>query len=90
LQIDLGAPTALRRLVIHWETAHGKVYDVLAAPDDQLTWTTLATAIAGDGAVDVIDLPAGFTTRFLKFDLQERGTQWGYSIWELELEAPSR
>ena len=41
----------------------------------------------GDGAVDVIELPAGFATRFLKLALKERGTQWGYSIWEIELEA---
>ena len=33
LQIDLGAATALRRVVINWETAHGKVYDVLASQD---------------------------------------------------------
>ncbi len=86
LQIDLGAATALRRVVIAWETAHGKVYDLLASEDGNRDWTTVATVTNGDGAVDVIDLPAGFTTRYLKLALKERGTRWGYSIWELELE----
>ncbi len=31
LQIDLGAPKAVRRMVLYWETAHGKVYDLLAS-----------------------------------------------------------
>lgn len=87
LQIDLGAVTALRRLVITWETAHGKVYDVLAANDGPRDWMAIATVSEGDGAVDVIELPAGFAARFLKLALKERGTSWGYSIWELELEA---
>jgi poly(3-hydroxybutyrate) depolymerase len=88
LQIDLGAATPLRRLVLIWETAHGRVYEVLASADGKGDWTTIAAETNGDGAVDVIDLPDGFTTRFLKLVLTERGTEWGYSIWEIELESP--
>jgi predicted esterase len=88
LQIDLGARTPVCRMVISWETAYAKVYDVLASKDGKRDWTTVASVTDGDGAVDVIELPAGFTTRFLKLDLKERGTQWGDSIWEIELESP--
>ena len=42
---------------------------------------------AGDGAVDVIEFPPGFSTRFLKLAIALRGTQWGDSIWEIELES---
>ncbi len=46
----------------------------------------MATETAGDGGVDVIEIPDGFAARFLKLLMKERGTQWGYSIWEIELE----
>ena len=87
LQIDFGAPTALRRLVIDWETAHGKVYDLLASPNGQDNWKTLFRETQGDGGVDLVEFPAGFRTRFLRLDMKERGTQWAYSIWEIEAES---
>jgi predicted esterase len=87
LQIDLGAVKAVRRMVFYWETAHGKVYDLLASKTGKGDWTTLATETAGDGGVDVIEIPDGLQPRFLKLMMKERGTQWGYSIWEIEVES---
>ncbi len=87
LLIDLGAPTAPRRMLITWETAYGKVYDLLASPNGRDHWTTVAHQPQGDGAVDVIEFPSGFSTRFLKLAIALRGTQWGDSIWEIELES---
>lgn len=86
IQIDLGAVTSLRHLLIYWETAHGKVYDVLASKDGRNDWTTVATITDGDGGVDLIEFPPGFSARFLKLVMTARGTQWGYSIWEMALE----
>lgn len=86
LTIDLGALMMPRRLLIYWETAHGKVYDLMASKDGRQDWKSIATIRDGDGAVDMIEFPAGFSTRFLKLVMAERGTEWGYSIWEIEVE----
>ena len=86
LTIDLGASISPRRLLIYWETAHGKVYDVLASQDGQHDWTSIATITNGNGAVDLVEFPPGVSARFLKLVMTERGTEWGYSIWEIELE----
>lgn len=84
-QLDLGGPRPLRRLVIIWETAYTKTYEVRASRGDG-QWQTVATVVAGDGGVDVIELPPGFAASVVRLDLTERGTQWGHSIWEVEWE----
>lgn len=87
LQIDLGAAVPLHRMTIHWETAHASVYELLvsstAADGD---WRSAAAITDGDGTIDVIDFPPGFEARRLRLDMTSRGTRWGYSIWEIELE----
>ncbi len=85
LVIDLGKRQPLRSLLIFWETAFGQAYDVLVS-DDGRDWTPVFSTATGDGAADEVVFPAGCTARWLKLDFKQRGTQWGYSIWELELE----
>jgi hypothetical protein len=82
--VDLGRPTAVHTLTILWETAYGSVYDVLAS-DDGTEWRPVFTETASDGCADEIPL-GDLETRWLKMAFRERGTQWGYSIWEIELE----
>jgi poly(3-hydroxybutyrate) depolymerase len=85
LQIDLGEPTAIRQVVVRWENAYAKAYDLLASADGE-TWTTVFTQKEGDGVVDVIPVPGDVQPRYLKLVCKERSTQWGDSIWEIELE----
>ncbi len=85
LAIDLHQVTPLHSLTIFWETAYAKVYDVLVSADGD-TWTRFYGTTEGDGDVDVIDFPAGTEGRHLRLDCHDRGTQWGDSIWEIELE----
>ena len=82
--IDLGRPTELNRIIFHWETAYGKEYKI-SISDDNTHWETVYKEDNSDGAKDVIDLH-GIRTRYLKIDFIQRGTRWGYSIWELELD----
>ena len=85
LQIDLGKPTSIKQVVVHWENAYAKAYDLLASADGE-AWTNVFTQADGDGVVDVIPVPANVQPRYLKLVCQERATQWGDSIWEIELE----
>ena len=78
--IDLGRPTEFSEFVIHWEVAYGKVYDILVSNDNNKIFSEENS----DGKIDDIKL-AEQIARFIKIDFKKRGTEWGYSIWEMEI-----
>lgn len=82
LTVDLGTPTRLGRAVLRWEAAYGKAYR-LEVSDDNVTWRTAATVDDSAGGVDELRLDA--EGRYVRFQGVQRATQWGYSLWELEL-----
>ncbi|MFD6176836.1 MULTISPECIES: galactose-binding domain-containing protein [unclassified Isoptericola] len=82
IAVDLGASYDLSRVRIDWETAYASGYEIQTSPDGE-TWTTVRTVTDGDGFVDELDV-AG-TGRYVRLLATERATQWGFSIYELEV-----
>ncbi|WP_264031627.1 discoidin domain-containing protein [Cellulosimicrobium sp. SH8] len=82
IAVDLGASYDLSQVVIDWETAYGSGYEVQTSPDGE-TWTTVHTVTDGDGGYDELDVAA--TGRYVRLYLTERATQWGFSLYELEV-----
>jgi hexosaminidase len=82
IQVDLGAAVPVKRVVLRWETAYGKAYQIQTS-NDRTTWTTIYTTTSGDGGVD--DLTVNGNGRYLRMYGTQRGTGWGYSLWELEV-----
>jgi hypothetical protein len=82
--LDLGKLTNLNKITMHWEVAYGKEYKILMSTDNT-TWIENVHIKSSDGAVDEINV-GGVATRYIKIEFIQRGTQWGYSIWELQLE----
>ncbi|MGW0217122.1 discoidin domain-containing protein, partial [Micromonospora chokoriensis] len=80
--VDLGATYAVNRVRLAWETAHARAYQVQVSPDNA-TWSTVHTTTAGDGGVD--DLTVTGTGRYLRVYGTQRATQWGYSLWDLNV-----
>lgn len=80
LTVDLGSVQAFQHVQLVWESAFGKAYSIQTSNDGQ-SWTTLRTVTDGDGGVDSLDV-AG-SGRYVRLDLDARGTQWGYSLFEL-------
>lgn len=85
IEIDLTQPMQLTSLTIYWETAFTKRYEVLSSKN-KTEWETIFLEDNSDGVLDVIQLRKPLKTRYLKLLMKERGTQWGHSIWEMELE----
>ncbi|WP_406389648.1 discoidin domain-containing protein [Streptomyces sp. NBC_00887] len=79
IQVDLGAPTAFRKIQLVWDPAYAKSYDVQVS-DDGTNWRTIHTTAAGNGDIDTIDAPT--TARHVRLQLKARGTAWGYSLHE--------
>lgn len=81
IRIDLGAGTAVKRVVLKWEAAYAKAYRVELS-DDGSTWRQIHSTTAGDGGTD--DLTVNGTGRYLRVYGTQRGTPYGYSLWEVE------
>ncbi|GGM22878.1 discoidin domain-containing protein [Promicromonospora citrea] len=82
IAVDLGAPYDLRRVVVDWETAYASGYEIQVSADGE-DWTTVHTVTDGDGLFD--DLEVAGTGRHVRLYATERATQWGFSIYELEV-----
>ncbi|GAA1121740.1 hypothetical protein GCM10009630_19510 [Kribbella jejuensis] len=82
LQVDLGTPTRLGKLVLRWEAAYGSAYTIQVS-DDANTWTTATEITNGDGGTDTLWLDT--TARYVRMQGVHRATQYGYSLYELEV-----
>lgn len=83
LQLDMGKISKIGGIRIAWEPAYGKGYDVLVSVDG-VNFTTVAQITDGDGAVDEIFFDAA-DAQYLKLEFNTLGSQYGYSIYEVEV-----
>lgn len=85
IRVDLGATRTITRVVLRWETAFGRSYQIQTSSDGT-TWTTIHSTTTGAGGVE--DFAVTGSGRFVRMNGTARGTQWGYSLWELEVYGP--
>ncbi|KAB8140075.1 coagulation factor 5/8 type domain-containing protein [Chloroflexia bacterium SDU3-3] len=86
LQVDLGVAQPICRVRLSWEAAYAKAYQVQTS-NDAASWTTIANVTGGDGGVD--DLTVSGSGRYVRVYATARATEYGYSLWELEVYSPS-
>ncbi|MFD8839405.1 discoidin domain-containing protein [Streptomyces griseofuscus] len=82
LQVDLGQESVLSRVVLTWETAYGKDYEIQAS-DNGIDWHVLKTVTGGDGGTD--DLTVSGTGRYVRMQGLTRSSGYGYSLWEFQV-----
>lgn len=87
IQIDLGQPADLCGLVLHWESAYASAYTIQLSQDGR-QWTDRYATEDGDGWTDDIFF-APARARYVRILGRQRATQWGFSLWEVELKGPS-
>ncbi len=80
IQVDLGSSKSLSRVVLNWEAAYARAYQVQVS-DDASTWRTLSTVSNGDGGTDTLTVSG--SGRYLRVYATQRATEWGYSLWEI-------
>ena len=80
LRVDLGAVTTFQHVQLVWEGAYGRAYEIQVS-DDGTTWRPVYGTTTGNGGVDSIDVTA--TGRYVRLHATQRGTGWGYSLYEL-------
>ncbi|MGW0186281.1 discoidin domain-containing protein [Streptomyces sp. NPDC003362] len=82
LQVDLGTSADISRVVLTWEAAYGKAYDIQLS-DNGTDWRTAKSVTAGDGGTD--DLTLSGTGRYVRLKGVTRATGYGYSLWEFQV-----
>jgi hypothetical protein len=88
IQVDLGATYNVTQVVLTWEAAYGRAYQ-LQISSDAATWTTVSSTTTGTGGVQTIPVTA--SGRYVRVYGTVRATAYGYSLWELQVygSAPS-
>ncbi|WP_225652001.1 discoidin domain-containing protein [Streptomyces pseudogriseolus] len=81
-QVDLGQRSDLSRVVLTWEGAYGRSYQIQAS-DDGTDWRTLKTVTGGDGGTD--ELAVTGAGRYVRMLGTERSGGYGYSLWEFQV-----
>ncbi len=83
ITVDLGATYSINRVVLTWEGAYGKNYNILVSTNGN-DWTTAKTLTNQDGGTDEITFNA-VNARYVKMQGVTRALPYGYSLWEMEV-----
>ncbi len=84
LYVDLGSINRVRRVVLRWEAAASKDYDIQVSNTAAGPWTTVFTQPAGDGGVDDIT-GLNANARYVRMYSRQRATIFGNSLFEFEI-----
>ncbi|WP_084714525.1 discoidin domain-containing protein [Streptacidiphilus rugosus] len=82
LQVDLGSTQTICQVVLNWETASGKAYQIQTSADGT-NWTTVYSTTTGPGGTETLNVSG--SGRYIRMYGTQRNTQWGYSLWEFSV-----
>lgn len=82
ITVDLETVFALKKIVLNWENAAGKVYDIELSQNGT-DWTSAAHVDDGKPGVSTFDLN-GAKARYIRVSGTQRTTGYGYSLYEIE------
>ncbi|WOX19988.1 discoidin domain-containing protein [Streptomyces solicathayae] len=89
IQVDLGSRQTVRRVLLDWEAASGRDYDIQVS-DDAADWKTVASVRGKPAGARLDELtfdPA--TARYVRMQGIKRASGFGYSLWRLEVRSTS-
>ncbi len=82
LQVDLGASRTIGQVVLQWEAAYAKAYQIQTS-NDGANWTSVYSTSTGTGGTQTLDVTG--TGRYVRVYGTQRATQYGYSLWEFQV-----
>ncbi|MBB2947489.1 beta-glucanase (GH16 family) [Actinoplanes lutulentus] len=82
IQVDLGATAQISQVVLQWDPAYARAYQIQVSAD-AATWSTIYSTTTGDGLKDVIN--ASGTGRYVRMYGTARSSTYGYSLWEFSV-----
>ena len=82
--LDFGRKCEINMIFLYWENAYGSLYTIQKSDNDQ-NWVDVCEIRKTDSKADCIYFDSPLSTRYIRLFGLERGTEWGYSLWELEV-----
>ncbi|WP_406207699.1 discoidin domain-containing protein [Kitasatospora sp. NBC_01560] len=82
LQVDLGSVRQICRVVLNWEAAYGRSYQIQTS-DDGVAWRTAYTNGNSTGGTETLAVSG--SGRYVRMNGLTRATGWGYSLWEFQV-----
>ena len=82
IYVDLGASYSINKVVLNWEAAYGKSYEIQTS-NDAVTWTKIYGTTTGVGGKETLNITG--TGRYVRMFGTLRGTGYGYSLWDFEV-----
>jgi F5/8 type C domain-containing protein/putative Ig domain-containing protein len=83
LEVDLGSSQSICAVTLIWEAAYGKSFQIQTSADNA-NWTSIFSTTTGTGGTQALTGLAG-TGRYIRMLGTVRGTQFGYSLFELQV-----
>ena len=87
IYVHLVKPRRIQTIVIYWNSAYARKFaiQVSNSPGAPDSWRTVYHTSTGTGGVSTIMLPRPVRARYVRMLGIQRGTGWGYSIYEMQI-----
>ena len=82
LQVDLGQASTISQVVVQWETASAKAFQIQTSTDGT-NWTSIYSTTTGPGGTQTLNISG--SGRYVRMYGTARNTAYGYSIWEFQV-----
>ncbi|WP_432992614.1 DUF1996 domain-containing protein [Dactylosporangium sp. CA-233914] len=86
LQVDLGSPASLSRVVLNWERAYATAYQIQISTD-ATNWTTVYSTTTSTGGKQTLTVSG--LARYVRMYGTARASGYGYSLYEFQVFAGS-
>jgi hypothetical protein len=82
LQVDLGATATISQVVLQWEAAYARAYQIQVS-NDATNWTSIFTTTTSTGGTQTLTVTG--SGRYVRMLGTTRATQFGYSLFEFQV-----
>lgn len=82
IYVDLGATAQISKVVLQWDPAYARSFQIQTSPDAS-AWTTIYSTTSGTGFKQTLTVSG--TGRYVRMYGTERATSYGYSLWEFQV-----
>ncbi|NEA37170.1 discoidin domain-containing protein [Streptomyces sp. SID13031] len=82
ISVDLGATAQIDKVILQWDPASAKAYQIQVS-NDNVNWTQIYTTAAGPGFKETLNITG--SGRYVRMYGTQRNTPYGYSLWEFQV-----
>jgi hypothetical protein len=83
IQVDLGATASVEQVVLNWEAAFARSFQIQVSNAAGGPFTTIFSTTTGTGGVQTLTVSG--SGRYVRMNGTVRATVYGYSLWEFQV-----